>query len=155
MLASAVIKADEPLPPPSKVTFTSPNGQIRAVSDPKTGTRVEDVKEHKQLWRLPDWHRKLYVADDGKHLITEYDGLELIPTDFSDDLVLFTFWAEGKKVRDVTVKEFAPRRTILEKTASHYSWGRIEGFDSHARLKVERANGKTFLFDVATGKRSG
>jgi hypothetical protein len=50
-------RGDTPLPPPSKITATSPNGHIRAISDPKSGTWVEDSKQHKVLWRLPDWHR--------------------------------------------------------------------------------------------------
>ena len=154
VLMIAVVRGDTPLPPPTKVTFTSSNGRVRAVSDPKSGTSVEDVKQQKILWRLPDWHRKLYVADDGKHIVSEYDGLELIPTDFSDDLALFTFWSNGKKIRDVTLKEFVPNRKMLEETASHYYWGRIEGFDAHGRLKVERSDRKKFLFDVTTGKQS-
>jgi hypothetical protein len=152
VLLISLARGDMPLPPPSKVTFTSSNRRVRAVSDPKSGTSIEDVKQQKILWRLPDWHRKLYVADDGKHVVSEYDGLELIPTDFTDDLVLFTFWSEGKKIRDVTLREFVPDRKILQETASHYYWGRIEGFDPHGRLKAERADGKKFLFDIATGK---
>jgi hypothetical protein len=148
----SLARGDMPLPPPSKASFTSPNGRVRAVSDPKSGTSVEDVKRQKILWRLPDWHRKLYVADDGKHVVSEYDGLELIPTDFTDDLVLFTFWIEGKKIRDVRLREFVSDRKILEETASHYYWGRIEGFDGEGRLKVERADRKKFLFDIMTGK---
>lgn len=141
------------MPPPRKFTFASPNGRIRAVSDPKAGTKIEDVKNHKVLWRLSNWYRRIYVADNGKYVVTMND--DLIPTDFTNDLVLFTFWAEGKRVRDITIKEIAPERRVLEKTASHYSWGGIEGFDLNGRLKVKRADGKTFLFDVATGKRSG
>jgi|SRR5438105_7692268 len=151
-LVTGVARGDTPLPEPSKVTATSPNGAIRAVSDPKSGTRVEDSKLHKVLWSLPDWHRRLFVADDGKHLVTEYDGLNLIPTDFTDDLVLFTFWSEGRKLREVTVKDFVPDHRILEQTASHYHWGQIDSIDARDRLKVQRADGKTFLFDVTTGK---
>jgi hypothetical protein len=130
----------------------SPSGRIRAISDLKAGTRVEDVKGHKVLWSLPDWHRSLFVADDGKHLVTQYDGLNLIPTNFTDDLVLLTFWSEGKKVRDITVRDFVPNYHILQHTASHYHWGIVHGIDPEGRLKVERADGKIFLFDVGTGK---
>jgi hypothetical protein len=87
----------------------SPNGRIRAISDPKAGTHVEDVKQHKVLWSFPDWHPSLFVADDGKHLVTQYDGSNLLPTDFSDDLVLLTFWREGRKFRDVRVRRLRTR----------------------------------------------
>jgi hypothetical protein len=101
-IAVCAASADTPLPPPAKVTAMSPSGRIRAISDPKAGTRVEDVKQHKVLWSLPGWHRSLFVADDGKHLVTQYDGLNLIPNDFTDDLGLLTFWREGKKLRVIT-----------------------------------------------------
>ena len=74
-IAVCAASADTPLPPPAKVTTMSPSGRIRAISDPKAGTHVEDVKQHKVLWSLPDWHSSLFVADDGKHLVTQYDGL--------------------------------------------------------------------------------
>jgi hypothetical protein len=149
--AVSVTRGDTPLPPPSKVTVMSPSGRIRAISDPKAGTRIEDAKLHKILWSLPDWHRSLFVADDGKHLVTEYEGLNLIPTNFTDDLVLFTFWRDGRKLREVKVRDFVPDHRILEQTASHYYWDIVHGIDAQGRLKVERADGKLFFFDVNTG----
>jgi hypothetical protein len=151
-IAVCAARADTPLPPPAKVTAMSPSGRIRAISAPKAGTRVEDVKQHKVLWSLPGWHRSLFVADDGKHLVTQYDGLNLLPTDFSDDLVLLTFWREGRKLRDIRVRDFVPDHRLLEHTASHYYWGKVDGIDAQGQLKVERADGKVFLFDVSTGK---
>jgi hypothetical protein len=153
--AICAARGDTPLPPPSRITATSPNGQIRAVSDPKAGTHVEDAKKHKVLWRLPDWHRAMFVANDGKHLVTEYDGLNLIPTDYTDDLVLLTFWREGRKIREIRVRDFLPDHSILALTMGlHYYWGRIESIDPEGRLKVIRADGKTFFFDVTTGNET-
>jgi hypothetical protein len=149
----SVATGDTPLPPLSKVTVNSPSGRIRAISDPKAGTCVEDTTLHKVLWSLPDWHRSLFVSDDGKHLVTQYDGLNLIPTDFTDDLVLLTFWREGRKRRDVKVRDFVPDRHILKHTASHYHWGRVHGIDAQGHLKVERADGKIFFFDLTTGNK--
>jgi len=153
-LALCAARGDEPLPPPTKVTRTSPSGRIRAISDPESNTtRVEDVKLRRLLWTLPEWHRAFFVADDGKHVVTEYGGLNLIPTGlFIGHIVLFTFWEEGKKIREVRVRDLFPKRSILQRTASHYSWCESVGIDEHGRLKVERVDKKIFLFDVATGK---
>ena len=95
-VAVSATGADRSLPPPAKVNAMSPSGRIRAISDPKAGTSVEEVTQHKVLWSIPAWHRRLFVADDGKHLVTQYDGLNLLPTDFTDDLVLLTL-ARRKK----------------------------------------------------------
>jgi hypothetical protein len=150
-----VARGDMPLPPPSKVTVTSPSRRIRAVSDPETNvTRVEDAKTNKLLWSLPNWYRNFFVSDDGMHLVAEYNGLNLIPTDYPDDLVLLTFWREGKKIREITVRDFFPDRHILQRTASHYAWRDTIDLDECGRLKVERVDGKIFLFDVATGKET-
>jgi hypothetical protein len=78
--------------------------------------------------------------------------LNLLPTDFTDDLVLLTFWSEGRKFRDVRVRDFLSDHHKLEHTVSHYHWGIVDGIDTEGRLKVERADGKIFLFDVSTGK---
>ena len=109
---NGVTRGDTPLSPPTKHTVNSPKGAIRAVSDPDSGTNVESVKRSEVLWRLPGWYRSLFVADDGKHLVTEYDGLNLLPTDFRDDLVLLTFWREGKKIREITAFFNAPPRIM-------------------------------------------
>src|SRR5262245_7895666 len=151
IIAVSAARADKPLQPPFIVSAMSPTGLIRAVSDLKAGTRVEDVKRQKVLWSLPGWHRSLFVADDGQYLVTQYDGLNLLPSDFSDDLVLLTFWREGTKFRDVRVKDFIPDHRILKRTVSHYLWGTVHGIDAQGRLKVERADGKIFFFDVSTG----
>jgi len=152
LIAVYTAKADTALPPPTKVIVMSPSGRMRAVSEPKAGTHIEDTKRRKVLWCLPDWHRSLFVANDRKHLVTQYDGLNLIPIDFTDDLVLLTFWREGKKLRDITVRDFVPDHHILRHTASHYHWGIVHDIDPEGRLKVERADGKIFLFCVSTGK---
>jgi len=149
--AVGICKGDMPLPPPSEVTAISPNGGIRAISEPKAGTRVEDVKQGKGLWRLPEWHRSMCVADDGKHLVTEPDGMNLIPVDFTDDFVLLTFWRDGTKIRDVTIRDLFPGRRGLVRTVSHYAWRLSMDLDAHGRLWVSLIDGRTLLFDVGIG----
>ena len=56
------------------------------------------------------------------------------------------------ELRDVRARDFLPDHQILERTVSHYHWGIVHGIDAQGRLKVERADGKIFLFDVSTRK---
>jgi hypothetical protein len=123
IIVVCAIRADTPLPPPGKVNAMSPSGRVRAISDPKPGTSVEDVMQYKVLWSLPGWHRSLFGADDGKHLVTQYDGLNLLPTDFTDDLVLLTFWRQGSKIRDVRVRDFVPDQPTSGAHCFALSWG--------------------------------
>ncbi len=151
LVVVGIARGDMPLPPPSKVTAVSPSGAIRAVSDPDSGTRVEDVAHGKMLWRLQHWYRSMRVANDGKHLVTESDGMNLIPLDFRDDFVLLTFWRDGRKIRQITIRGLFPDRRGLVRTVSHYAWRLTIDFDAHGLLRVSRVDGKTLLFDVTTG----
>ena len=100
---------------------------------------------------MSGWFRWLFVSNDGIHVVTGYDGMNLIPTDYTDDLVLFTFWGKGRRIRSVTLKEVVPRKSILTRTVSHYHWGSIEGINDKGLLVVVRADGKKLYFDVKTG----
>lgn len=91
------------------------------------------------------------VADDGKHLVTESDGMNLIPVDFTDDFVLLTFWRNGTKIRDVTVRDLFPGRQGLVRTVSHYAWRLGMDLDAQGWLLVSLIDGRTLLFDVGTG----
>jgi hypothetical protein len=146
-------RADTPLPPPSTVIALSPNRAVRAVSEPHCDTRIENVKHGDVLWRIPGWHRAMFVANDGNHLVTEYNGLNLIPKDYTPHLVLLTFWSAGAKIKEITVGELFPDRTVLQETDSHYAWGLVKGVDSAGSLKVHLMDGRMMYFDISSGKR--
>ena len=149
---AVVARADTPLPPPAVKVSTSSGGTVRAVSDPRTNTtRIEVIATGKLLWTLPGWHRWVRVSDDGRHAVTEYGNL--IPVDHDAGMVLITLWREGKKVREVTLKELVPAPAVLKRTASHYHWGDVEQIDAQGRLAVRRADGQLFRFDMETGSR--
>ncbi len=146
--------ADEPLPAPEVRVVKSQDGLIEAKSDPKKNlTTIRRARTKKKLWTIPGWYRDLTVSNDGRHVVTGYDGINLIPRGYDNDLVLFTFWSEGERVRGVTVKEFIPHPSILEETVSHYHWGSIQGIDQDNRLVVRRADGRKFRYALESGTR--
>jgi hypothetical protein len=104
-----------------------------------------------EQWSLPNWYRWIFVSNDGNYLVTGYDGMNLIPTAYADDLVILTFWNKGKEMRKVTLEEIAPQRSMLERTISHYYWGDIEGINENKKLIINRSDGKTLIYDVTTG----
>jgi hypothetical protein len=53
---------------------------------------------------------------------------------------------EGKKLRDVRVRDFVPDHHILWETVSYYHSRKVDGNDTEGRLKVEGADGKILLF---------
>lgn len=156
LLPARAARSDEPLRPPAITVATSNGGSVRAISDPATQTtRIESTATGKVLWSLPGWQRWMFVADDGKHLVTT-GCMNLIPVEHDRRLVLFTFWAEGKKVADVTLQEVVPHEWMLRRTVSHYHWGDIEKIDAQGRLVVRRVGplgGEELRFELATGRR--
>ena len=145
-------QADAPLPAPSVVRVTSPNGAFAATSHPKAGTWISRTTTGERVWQIPGWFRALYVSNDG-HVATLYGGLDLVSLDAPDSLELITFWTDGKKLRAVTLGEIAPQRSVLERTTSHYAWGHIEGINDRNELIVRRADGQVLRFNMGTGRR--
>jgi hypothetical protein len=150
LLTATAGRADSPLEPPARYSKKSPTGSITVTSDPRRGTTARDNTNKKILWSLPDWYRSLFPSDDGSHLVTEYDGLNLVP-DYDGAIALFTFWKNGRKIRDVTLKEFIPSKRILQQTTSHYYWGKVKGINDSNQLSVSRADGKEFVYDLDSG----
>ncbi len=153
LLIALPVCSDAPLPLPAKHEVLSPNKRFRAELDPREGTKIISVESGTVLWKLPDWYRWAFLADDGEHFVTGYDGLNLIPLEYTRELVLITFWRKHKKIKEITVGDLFPDTGILQRTASHYHWGTIQGIDKDGHLQVERCDGTRFLFDIKTGER--
>ncbi len=153
LLIAPPVHSDAPLPAPAKHEVLSSNKKFRAELDPREGTKIINVESGRVLWKLPDWYRWAFLGDDGEHFVTGYDGLNLIPLDYTKKLVLITFWEKGNKIKEITVGDFFPDTRILQRTASHYQWGYIYGIDRDGFLQVKRCNGLVFLFNVRTGEK--
>jgi hypothetical protein len=146
------INADTPLLPPKRHEVESSSKKFVATVDPKLGVTVRAVGSSDVLWKGPAmWARNAFLADDGEHFVTGYDGLNLIPANYSTDLVLITFWKKDQKIREVTVGELFPDPSVLVRTVSHYHWGGIRGIKGNT-LIVSRCDGTQVTFDITTGR---
>lgn len=154
--AGAPARADSPLPPPATHTAVSPSKAVEAVSDAKTEVttvyRVVDGRREK-AWAMPGWYRAVHVADDGDHVVIGFDGLNLLPKEAPDDLVVLRFVRRGEVVASLTVLDVVRTRTLLKPTVSHLAWRDAEGFDAEGRFFVQTLDGARQVFEVATGKR--
>jgi len=144
------VRSDEPLAPPARYEVRSPSRRYVATLDPKTGVEVRASGSSEILWTSTNWFRVAFLADDGEHLVTGYDGMNLIPQDYTKDLVLITFWRRNSKIRDIKVGEVFPDTRILQKTVSHYNWGSITSI-KNGTLLVRRCDRKIMKFSVITG----
>jgi hypothetical protein len=144
--------ADTPLTAPRRYLVESTSKKYVAVVDPKNGVEVRSVDSGKVLWKAPiRWSRDAFLADDGTHFVTGYDGLNLIPVNYSTNLALVTFYRRKEKIKEVSVLELFPNTNVLVRTASHYHWGSIQGI-TDSTLTVKRCDKKEVRFDITTGK---
>jgi hypothetical protein len=155
-LLPSALHADAPLPPPEDYTVKSRNGRFEArVSVSPAETRVYQIgSPDKLLWRKPGFHRHVYLSDDGRHLVAAYDGHNLIPLNYSPDLVLITFFDRSSPIRRVTLSEILPDLSRLRRTMSHYSWGSFGTLDESGHFVVTTVDNRVLRFDLATGKKA-
>jgi hypothetical protein len=156
-LWSVIGLADAPLRAPSPVTVCSNSKIFCLLTDPKTGThayRVRPDGSRQYLWSMPGWYRVIFLADDGRHAVTGYDGA-LLPLDYSPTESLLTFWRDGSRIRTIPVSGLVKDLSKLQRTSSHYRWGSYVGFDAAGNFAVSTVEREKVLFDVTTGKESG
>jgi hypothetical protein len=154
LVSTTVAMADAPLRPPSVIVRCSTNGLYCARAEPEADRIVVYRKDASQvpLWTVKGWARAFDVADSGTHLVTCYGGLSLLPLDYRRDWTMLSFYDRGRLVRRVSLGELVPDLSKLRRTASHYEWGRCEGFDGAGKYSVETVDRGALRFDVTTGE---
>ena len=135
LVITASARADSPLPPPTLKTVFRVSGEQR-----------------QKLWAMPGRFRVAGLKNDGKHLVTGYDGVNLLSLRHAPDEVLLRFFRGGTLIKNVTLREIIRDRARLQRTASHYYWGNYLGFDLAGRYRVETVEGRRLIFDAATGR---
>jgi hypothetical protein len=149
-------RADEPLPLPERHEVCTSGRRFCAESDPKSAvTSVFATADRRRpLWTIPGWHRYLWISEDGQTLVTGYPGGNLLSRDYQPGDALVTFHRHGPAlrqvvVRTVTVAELIADRSKLRRTASHYLWGDLIGWEG------ERFCVKTVEREVCIDSRTG
>jgi hypothetical protein len=152
LLAPLPAAADEPLAKPWPKTVCSANQAYCAVMDSASWTTDVRVGEAGPvLWSLAGWFRLAALSDDGQTLVAGYDGMNLLPLDYSPDMVILTFYRRGAPVAEVTLDDVIDDFAALERTVSHYNWGHYLGFDEAGRYVIETVEGRRIAFDARTG----
>ena len=145
--------ADRPLPPPAKYEVCSPDQAFCAVADPSShATSIYARGSTIPIWGLGAWHRQVFLANGGDHLVIGPDGISLISlaTKISDPLL--TFMKRNSVIRVVKVGDLFPALSTLQRTASHYFWGNVLGISPHNQLIVQLVGGRRVAIGVTTGR---
>lgn len=146
------LSADQPLPAPADYKVFTANKRYYAFLDAKKKcTTAFQASTKSKLWEMRGWYRVAALADDGEHMITGYDGGNLIPMKYDPKMVMLTFYRQGKPFKSVTLRELLPDLSKLRETASNYSWGVYAGFEGNL-YRVDTEDGRTLHFDPKTGE---
>lgn len=152
------LRGDAPLAPPSNYTVYSLNRRFYAFLDAgKKKTTVFEVRKGApaaQVWEMPGWFRVAALSDDGEHFVVGFEGINLLPLDYHKEQVMLSFYRRGKLLRAVTLGQLVKDYGKLQRTVSHYYWGRYLGFDEKNRYLVATVEGRTIAFDAATGQQA-
>ena len=147
--------ADQPVPPPKDHTVKSSNGRFAAVitvRPPQTTAYAISGFRRQKLWSMPGYQRLAYLADDGQHLVVGYVGANLIPTNYTRDLVMLSFFHQGKLIREVPLREIIPDLSKLERTVSHFYWGMFTGFAKDGFFYLETVDQRRLKYNACTGR---
>lgn len=153
MATSTIARADEPLPVPETHEVKSRDGAFFARSVPGGSTSVYARGSTTALWSIPGWYRWLFVAPDGRSLVTCYDGMQLLQRDHRvTNTVMATFHSATEEKRTVTLGDLLILLGSMPKTVSHYRWGTCVGFDKAGRFEIDTVEKRRLYYDVR-GKR--
>jgi len=143
-LVGAPLLADQPLPPPEKVAAWSENHTYMVESVPNGETTVYRVLDGKELWTIPGWHRSVFVSDTG-FVAIGYEGINLLPLNYRFDVVLIELWHDGRMTHRVRLRDLVQNPKLLLRTASHYYWGYVSGFNTSNLLEVVTLKSKVYI----------
>lgn len=136
--------ADTPSPAPAKVVVWSENHVYFVESVPNAETTVYRMSDGKALWKIHSWHRCVFVSDTGFVAIGDA-GINLLPLNYKPDVVLIEIWHDGQLIHEIRLRDLVQNTKLLRRTASHYYWGIISGFNANNLLEVVTVEGKVLI----------
>jgi hypothetical protein len=141
MLWAVAAVCGTPLAKPAPVHVCSRNFCLDSTPGGDTVFRcIKQPDSDRCHWSIPGWHRNIFVSDYGVVAVVQ-DGGNSVPLDYDPDTVLIQLWKNGRMVRAIRAREVPGIRQ--RRTASHYEWGVVRGFDQNSRIVVTTSAGKS------------
>ena len=132
------------MPAPASVVVWSENHGYFVESVPNADTTVYRMSDGKALWKIPSWHRSVFVSDTGFVAIGD-EAINLLPLNYKPDVVLIKLWHDGRLIHEIRLRDLVQNTKRLRRAASHYYWGIISGFNANNLLEVATVEGKVLI----------
>lgn len=157
VMAVGLCRADSPPERPSRYTIYSRNRAFQAVLDPKSDTttvyKLGKEQRKVRLWSMPGWYRVAYLANDGRHLVIGFDGMNLLPLNYRKEWKMVSFYDRGQLIRSYSLAQVILDCQNLRATASHFAWGTYWGINKRGEFVIDTEENRRLVYDVATGRR--
>jgi hypothetical protein len=113
--------------------------------------RREPGKPLTQIWQVPGWHRWAWISNSGEYFVS-CPAQELIPLDAADSLVVASVYTRSGLKGQVKLAQVLESRAQLKRNASHWYWGRCDGFnDAETAFTITSVSG-SYLVDLKSGQ---
>jgi len=143
-LMSIPLAAGTPLPPQAKVVVWSEDHRYFVESVPNGDTTVYRMSDSRALWKIPSWHRIVFISNTGFVAIGD-EGINLLPLNYKSDVVLIELWHDGRLLHQIRLRDLVQNTKLLRRAASHYYWGTISGFNNNNLLDIITVQGKVSI----------
>ena len=143
-------------------TFHSKNRKFTAVVCPDDkNIFVFKVNWHGNVGRrekIPIWSteacfEEVWVANDGQHIIGATYAEGTLPSNYTKEEIIFSFFKNGKSIGDIGLSEIVSDLSKLEKTQLGLRWGNLKGFNEAGYLVAETVENQILMLDPTTGTK--
>ena len=98
-------------------------------------------------WSVTGAPQSLSISNDGKTLVEQYRGADLLEADAGPSTIMLIFIAPGHVVRTVTLHDLIANIPGLPRSVSHRIWASAFGFDTDGSYVVDTVEGRRFRYN--------
>ncbi|MBW2575590.1 MAG: hypothetical protein JRC88_08900, partial [Deltaproteobacteria bacterium] len=85
------------------------------------------------------------MANDGQHIIGAIYAESALPSNYTKEEIIFSFFKNGKPIRDIGLSEIISDLSTLEKTQLGLRWGNLKGFNEAGYLVAETVENQILM----------
>jgi len=110
-------------------------------------------REKIPMWSTEACFEEVWVANDGQHIIGASYAEGALPSNYTKEEIIFSFFKNGKPIGDIGLSEIISDLSTLEKTQLGLRWGNLKGFNEAGYLVAETVENQILMLDPTTGTK--
>ena len=110
-------------------------------------------REKIPLWSTEACFEEVWVANDGQHIIGATYAEGTLPSNYTKEEIIFSFFKNGKSIGNIGLSEIINDLSNLKKTQLGFRWGNLKGFNEAGYLVAETVENQVLMFDPKTGTK--